>query len=114
LCSNQTGEDEDDSEDDSAALEAEYKREYAAFFDDSLATDSGIRAAVEELRGVMEAAALQGLEPWEAKSRSVPAERLPEPASESAADATVDVEDPESYAARRRALIGTRFSMCCT
>jgi hypothetical protein len=114
LCSNQTGEDEDDSEDDSAALEAEYKREYAAFFDDSLATDSGIRAAVEELRGVMEAAALQGLEPWEAKSRSVPAERPPEPASESAADATVDVEDPESYAARRRALIGTRFSMCCT
>jgi hypothetical protein len=87
-------------------VEAAYQREYASFFDDSLASDVGIRAAVEELRGVMEAAALQGLEPWEAKSRPAPAESRGETAAESAADPTVDVDDPESYAARRRELIG--------
>ena len=102
--------DEDESDDDgTAAMEAEYKREVAEFFDDSLATDAGIRAAVEELRGVMESAALQGLEPWEAKSRPVPAE-APVEAAESIKEPSVDgVDDPESYAARRRALIGGVF-----
>ena len=87
-------EDEDEDEDD---VDKELEDELAAFFDDSLAGDEDVMNAVERLRAMMEAAALKGLEPWDAMIAEK-AEQHSKSSGETAAAAALAASDAGMHA----------------